>query len=555
MAKHPPLPRAGTPAAASASPSSAPTHAELSAPLPASPTAPAAEPVPAFAEKTEALRNDDMELRLTNRGGGISEIVLAHHLAENGAHVVINGPDQLPIGAILDHPEQRALPEFTSARGADGSVTFERKVPEALTVTNKFSIPPPDQPRDNYVTRLEITFRNDAPASVSRAPYYIALGSAAPIHPRDLPSYTRVTWCNSEGKVKSTDTTWFAAQNYPLVGVQKRAAQEFFNEQLTGAEWVGVSSQFFATLVTPLNAKAIGVWARRFDIARADQPAPLHGIEGAMEMPGFELKPGEASTVQLQIYSGPKLYHRLAQLGHDEAEIMNFGTWKLVSQFLLNFMNLLHRYLGSYAAAIVLLTVAIKAVLWPLQNKANRSMRQMSSLAPKMNELKEKYKDDPTKMNAEVMKLYKEYGVNPVSGCLPMAIQIPIFFGLLSMLGQAVELRNTHFLWVRDLSQPDTVAHLPGLGWPVNILPLLMAATNLWLMRMTPKSGDTTQQRMLMFMPLIFLFFCYNFAAALALYYTTLNLLTVLQLYQNRNLPAPALAKVTPPGKKRRGGR
>ena len=234
---------------------------------------------------------------------------------------------------------------------------------------------------------------------------------------------------------------------------------------------------------------------------------------------------------------GPKLYGRLAKLDHDEAEIMDFGMWKLVSQTLLNLMNLLHRLLGNYALAILVLTAIIKLILWPLQTKANKSMRRMSALSPKMQELREKYKDDPTRMNQEVMKLYKEYGINPVSGCLPMMIQIPIFFGLFTMLRQAVELRNASFLWVRDLSQPDTVAHLPVLGWPVNILPLIMGATNLWLMRMTPKTGDATQQRVMMFMPLIFLFFCYNFAAALALYYTTQNLFTILQLYQNRKQP------------------
>ena len=109
---------------------------------------------------------------------------------------------------------------------------------------------------------------------------------------------------------------------------------------------------------------------------------------------------------------------------------------------------------------------------------------------------------------------------------------------------QAVELRNASFLWVRDLSQPDTVAHIPGLGWPINILPLIMAGTSFWMTHVTPKSGDATQQRVMMFMPLIFVVFCYNFAAALALYYTTQNLLTVLQLYINRRQPLPVLQKV-----------
>lgn len=148
--------------------------------------------------------------------------------------------------------------------------------------------------------------------------------------------------------------------------------------------------------------------------------------------------------------------------------------------------------------------------------------------------------------------MYKEYGINPVGGCLPMLIQIPIFFGLFIMLRQAVELRNSSFLWIRDLSQPDTVAHLPGLGWPINILPILMAATSVWMMRVTPKSGDPMQQRMMTFMPIIFVIFTYNFAAALALYYTTQNLITIVQLYQNRRQPIPTLEKVASAGKQKR---
>ena len=230
---------------------------------------------------------------------------------------------------------------------------------------------------------------------------------------------------------------------------------------------------------------------------------------------------------------------------------MDFGLWKLVSEALLNMMNLIHRFVGNYAVAILILTAIIKLILWPLQTKANKSMRRMAALSPKMQELREKFKDDPTKMNAEVMKLYKDYGVNPVSGCLPMMIQIPIFFGLFTMLRQAVELRNASFLWVRDLSQPDTIGHLPGLGWPINILPLIMAGTSFWMTHVTPKSGDATQQRVMMFMPLIFVVFCYNFAAALALYYTTQNLFTILQLYQNRSQPLPKLEKVNQPAKRK----
>src|SRR5437762_6019235 len=331
----------------------------------------------------------------------------------------------------------------------------------------------------------------------------------------------------------------------------QRAARPFYQENIAGAEWVAVSDQFFTILMAPLSGKANQVWGRRFDINRAPDQK-VHGTEGALGMPGFQLQPGQTYIARFEIYAGPKLYHRLAQLPHNEAEIMDFGMLKLVCQFLLNFMNLLHSWLHDYGLAILALTTIIKLTLWPIQNRANRSMRQMAALSPKMQELKEKYKDDPTRMNQEVMKLYKQYGINPVGGCLPMAIQIPIFFGLYQMLSQAVELRNAKFLWVHDLSQPDTVAHLPVLGFPINIIPLLMGATQVWLMAMTPKTGDPTQRRIMMFTPLIFLFFCYNFAAALALYYTAQNLFSILQFYQNNRQPMPTLEKVAPAGKHKR---
>ena len=169
----------------------------------------------------------------------------------------------------------------------------------------------------------------------------------------------------------------------------------------------------------------------------------------------------------------------------------------------------------------------------------------MQLLSPKMTELKEKYKDDPTKMNEELMKLYKQYGVNPVGGCLPMLVQIPIFFGFYSMLGSAIELRNSHFLWIHDLSQPDTITHF--MGFPINLLPIIMAGTMLWQMAISPKSGDAVQQRMMYFMPVIFLTFAYNYASGLALYWTTQNIFSIAQLYYTRNQPLPTLEKVVKP--------
>ena len=511
----------------------------------------AAESVASFPEKIETLHNSDVELRFTNRGGGIKEAILLGQVAEKGERLALNSAESAPIGAIIESRQlgTPAFSEFTASREANSAVKFEAITAEQIAIRKKFFFQQSPEKKDNFVVEMDVELENRGTELYRSAGYFVAIGSAAPIHPKDYPSYTRLVWCIA-GKAKGIDVGWFGSSG-GFLGMGQRAARPFYQENIAGAEWVAVSDQFFTTLVAPLTAKADAVWGRRFDIERTPDQKLL-GIEGALGMPGFELQPGQTYSARFEIYAGPKLYHRLAQLPHNEAEIMDFGMFKLVCQFLLNFMNLLHSWLHDYGLAILALTTIIKLTLWPIQNKANRSMRQMAALSPKMQELKEKYKDDPTRMNQEVMKLYKQYGINPVGGCLPMMIQIPIFFGLFKMLGQAVELRNAKFLWVKDLSQPDTIAHLPLLGWPINIIPLCMAATQIWLMAMTPKTGDPTQRRVMMFTPLIFLFICYNFAAALALYYTAQNLFSILQFYQNRNQPMPKLEKVAPAGKRKR---
>jgi len=540
------------PAPINVSPGRASPTATIASPTP--PAAPevapnAAEPVPSFPEKIETLRNSDVELRLTNRGGGIKEAILLKQVAEKGQRVVLNSAESAPIGAITEQPSASALPEFTVSAESDSAVQFERTTAEEITIRKKFFFQQSSETKDNFVAEMDLDLENRGASPYRNSGYFVALGSAAPIHPKDYPSYTRLVWC-IDGKAKGIDVGWFGGGG-GFFGMGQRAARPFYQENIAGAEWVAVSNQFYTTLLAPLTAKVDAVWGRRFDIQRSPDQKLL-GIEGALSMPGFQLQPRQTYSARFEIYAGPKLYHRLAQLPHNEAEVMDFGMFKLVCQFLLNFMNLLHSWLGDYGLAILALTTIIKLTLWPIQNKANRSMRQMAALSPKMQELKEKYKDDPTRMNQEVMKLYKQYGINPVGGCLPMMIQIPIFFGLFKMLGQAVELRNAKFLWVKDLSQPDTVAHLPLLGWPINIIPLCMAATQIWLMAMTPKTGDPTQRRVMMFTPLIFLFICYNFAAALALYYTAQNLFSILQFYQNKNQPMPKLEKVAPAGRRKR---
>jgi YidC/Oxa1 family membrane protein insertase len=550
-----PLPR---PAIATASPpavpsasgapiASIPIVAGSAAPQPTTTATAAPSATPAqFAEQTETLRNSDVELRLTNRGGGISEAILLNYPTEVGKseRVALNSPARIPIGAIVDDPAAPVLPEYKIAHEAD-TVALEYVTPEQVTIRKKFFFPPTNEKKDNFIAELNVDFTNNGGTPYANPGYFLAVGSAARIHRNDYPSYTRLVW-STNGSTKGIDVGWFAGGG-GFFGMGQHPPRPSYAQNLNAAEWVAACNQFFTTLVVPLTAKSDAVWGKSFEI---DPAQKAYGLEGAMHLPGFRVEAGQTYNARFQLYLGPKLYHQLARLEHNEAEVMEFGIFKIICQALLNALNTLHSFLGNYAAAILALTTIVKLSLWPLQNKANASMRRMSALSPKIQELREKYKDDPTRMNQETMKLYKEYGINPVGGCLPMLIQIPIFFGLFTMLRQAVELRGASFLWIKDLSQPDTVAHLPVVGWPINILPLIMAATSFWMTHLTPKSGDPTQQRMMMFMPIIFIVFCYNFAAALALYYTAQNLFTVLQLYQNRKKPMPTLEKTSKKARK-----
>ena len=196
---------------------------------------------------------------------------------------------------------------------------------------------------------------------------------------------------------------------------------------------------------------------------------------------------------------------------------------------LLHALRFLNRVFGNYGIAIILLTTAVKILTIPLTQTSFKNMRAMQKLQPEMTKLREKFKDDPTAMQKEMMELYRRHRVNPLSGCLPMVLQIPIFIGLYNSLSGAIELRHAPFaLWIRDLSSPDRLM-VAGVGIPV--LTLLMGATMLIQQWLTPQQGDPTQQRVMMFMPLIFTFMFINLPSGLVLYWLVNNVLTIAQQY------------------------
>lgn len=534
--------RPGSPAGAAASASASPAATATATPPAETISPPVASPAPApsetaLAPERKSLYSQNTEYVFSNDKGGIERAVLLLHDGENEQKVALNSEATLPIGAIGKNPGEAWGGFAMKTEEAKGEAVFSKKDSDGLEITKRFTLPYAGA--DPYLAKMELVFKNSGTAEIRREGYFIGTGGAAPIHQHDLEMHTRFDWMHA-GKYTSITPSWFNASGIGFLGIYWSPEKSLYQEAKPDVTWAGVSSQYFCTLVTSEKTKGVSAWSTRYDTHKQNN-AKVYGMQGGLGMPGFTIKPGETITESFSIYAGPKDLKELRQLKGGQDAAMNFGMFGVVSEFLLWAMNGLHGLLGSYAAAIIVLTLIIKSVLWPVQNKATSEMRKMAALSPKMTEMREKYKDDPQKLNEEMMKLYKDYGVNPFSGCLPMLIQIPIFFGFYAMLGSAIQLRNSSFFWIQDLSQPDTVAHV--FGFPINLLPIIMAGTMVWQMAISPKSGDAVQQRIFYFMPVIFLAFCYNYASGLALYWTTQNLFSIVQLYLTRNKPLPTLEK------------
>ena len=232
---------------------------------------------------------------------------------------------------------------------------------------------------------------------------------------------------------------------------------------------------------------------------------------------------------------------------------MNYGWFELLIVPMLTVLHFWNLIFHNYGVAIILLTLMIKAITWPLQSVANHSGKRMQALAPKLKELQAKHKEHPEKLQTETFALYREYGVNPFGGCLPALVQMPVFFSLYFMLQNAVELRGQSFLWIHDLTQPDTVFSwslpfvVPFLNTShlaLHPLPIMVTALTMVMMRMTPQIGDPAQAKIAQYMPLVFLLIFYNFAAGLSLYYVINNCVSIVQINRNLRKPLPELKRV-----------
>lgn len=287
-------------------------------------------------------------------------------------------------------------------------------------------------------------------------------------------------------------------------------------------DWAGYEGNYFLCALVPKDGAG-----NTFTIEGTDLFARTQ-LAGALDT----LQPGTEQRYDYHVFYGPKILNMLQDIGYNLDKSVNFGWFDVIAKPTLWLLNMFYSFCRNYGIAIILVTILFKAAFWPISQKGLKSMKNMQKLQPKMVKIKEKYKGDPTKMNQEVMSLYKTYKVNPLGGCLPMLLQIPVFFALYKVLLQSIELRHAPFmLWITDLSAPDRLwigFDIPYLGG-LPVLTLLMGASMFLQQKLSPTTADPTQAKIMLFLPVIFTFMFLNFASGLVLYWFVNNLLSILQ--------------------------
>ena len=307
----------------------------------------------------------------------------------------------------------------------------------------------------------------------------------------------------------------------------KKLKDKLFSGQIS---WIAYEEPYFMTAI--INEK--------------DQKATAQGTilpDGEIRIsymtPSLNLRPLQKTTENLTLYLGPRDLYILKALGRKLEKAINFGWFDIIAKPLLVSLRFFNKYLGNYGLSIILLTIIIKILFWPLTHKSYQSMKEMRKLQPMMAKIREKYKGNKQEMQKQLMGLYKTYKINPMGGCLPMIIQIPVFFALFRVLPNSIELRHAPFvLWIKDLSAPDRLFsfpfHIPFMTPPygVPVLTLIMGASMFIQQKMTPTPGDPAQAKMMMLLPIVFTFMFINFPSGLVLYWLVNNTLSIAQQYR-----------------------
>ncbi len=512
-------------------------------------------------EVTQVLANEHCQLELTSKGGGIKSARLLDYrrtLESPADESVELDFSHLPALTLEDLPGFGRQADYALEVAADrGSAVLKAERADGLQLERRLSF------TNGYRLAVADIFHNRSDNVIEVGPTLMQLGpmqAALDADDSSLAADARV----DEGrkvvfpefsKAKGLSRLFGASGGgCSAARVPLGAPQEITLPYGGAPDWGAVRTRFFVQILTPgQTAARMRVRARRLD----GEALRLSEIDAALGEAAFTLEPGASHERTYGYYAGPRQMSALRALGGDQVRLMRFGTWRIFCGWLLDILNFLYSLVPNYGVAIILLTCLVRLILLPITKRSADGMRRMQAMQPKLKEVQELYKDDPQKQQRETMRLYSEYKVNPLSSCLPMLIQLPIFVALFTVLRSSVELRFQAFLWVADLSSPEGLFR-DTLGFSLNILPIAMAGTMALQSYLTPQAGDASQQRMMMvMMPIMMLVMFYNFPSGLALYWTTSQVLAICGLlwvrHKNRRKDGPTDGvEVIPPARETR---
>jgi YidC/Oxa1 family membrane protein insertase len=389
--------------------------------------------------------------------------------------------------------------------GHPENVVFSWKSPDGIVFTKEYVFSPTD-----YIISMTIRVKNGAG--------------------KDIEDRLKITLAN---QLEQKDAYYGFVGPSGLIDNKMKEVKidDIKKESFTegNIKWIGLETIYFINSIVPKEVKNSGMilGEGNDNVVYNSYLEPVVKVEKGMQV-----------AYAYDIYFGPKSLKTLSQMDNGLDKAIQFGMFDFIAKPCLWLMNLIHDYIPNYGIAIIILTIIVKIILWPLGNKSYKSMNDMKKLAPLMKEIRDKYKDDKKKMNQETMALYKTYKINPMGGCLPMILQIPVFFALYRMLYEAIELRHApFFLWINDLSAPDRLfnldIHIPLMQPPygIPVLTLIMGASMFLQQKMAPAPADPTQAKLMTFMPILFTFIFINFSSGLVLYWLVNNLLSMGQQY------------------------
>ncbi|MCU0792120.1 MAG: YidC/Oxa1 family insertase periplasmic-domain containing protein [Opitutaceae bacterium] len=507
------------------------------------------------------LSNEFVTVRLTDFGGAIRDVAFKKYPATQGSPeaFVFNERHAAPLLALGELAGLGPDTRFTLVSASANEVIYRAVFENRLEITRRYVLPSAaSADSDPYRIRHETTVRNLGDATVPLPRLALELGTTALVSANDTGLYLNVATYDGEDAevVERADLEPGFLSRF---GIGSSVPKPLL-EQTRPIVWAAVKNQFFASIYTP-DQPGQSVAIRRVELPPlSGSSLTTTGITAVARFDQPALAPGASHIHGGHLYVGPKEYTRLANsdlFRNREDKVMQFDRYffnriflsGLVAPLLNKLMVWTHSWTGNWGIAIILMTILLKFISVPFTLAASKSAKRMAKLSEPMKAIREKYKDNPKKLNEATLALFKEHKVNPAGGCIPILITIPLFVGFFAMLMGTAELRFQGFLWAHDLSAPDTIWRVPGLGLPLNIMPLLMGATMIVQMRLTPQptTMEGPQVMIMKLMPWVFTLICYNFAAALALYSTINGLFTIIQQllvnkYSNDDEPAAATA-------------